>query len=95
MAVATEVFNEQKSPFYVSADSMVQDGGLATYGIDYTVLGKETSAMVARILEGENPGEMPVVKMSDMSVYVNQQTADAIGVTFPQSVLDKAQVLGE
>ena len=95
MAVATEVFNEQKIPFYVSADSMVQDGGLATYGIDYTVLGKETSAMVARILEGENPGEMPVVKMSDMSVYINQQTADAIGVTFPQSVLDKAQVLGE
>lgn len=42
MAVATEVFNKAKIPFYVSADSMVQDGGLATYGIDYTVLGKET-----------------------------------------------------
>lgn len=95
MAVATEVFNEQKIPFYVSADSMVQDGGLATYGIDYTVLGKETGAMVARILEGENPGEIPVEKMSDMSVYINQKTADAIDVTFPQSVLDKAQVLGE
>ena len=33
MAVATEVFNGQKIPFYVSADSMVADGGLATYGI--------------------------------------------------------------
>ena len=49
MAVATEVCNKAKIPFYVSADSMVQDGGLATYGIDYTVLGKETGKMVAEI----------------------------------------------
>ena len=95
MAVATEVFNGQKIPFYVSADSMVADGGLATYGIDYTVLGKETGAMVAKVLGGEAPADIPVEKMSDMSVYINQKTAEAIGVEFPQSVLDKAQVLRE
>ena len=95
MAVATEIFNGQKIPFYVSADSMVADGGLATYGIDYTVLGKETGAMVAQVLGGETPANIPVKKMSDMSVYINQNTADAIGVEFPQAVLDRAQVLGE
>lgn len=95
MPVATEVFNGKKIPFYVSADSMVQDGGLATYGIDYTVLGKETANMVADIIEGADPAQVPVRKMSDMSVYINQTTAEAIGVEFPQSVLDKAQVLGE
>ena len=95
MAVATEVFNSQKIPFYVSADSMVADGGLATYGIDYTVLGKETGAMVAQVLGGEDPAGIPVKKMSDMSVYINKNTADAIGVEFPQAVLDRAQVLGE
>ncbi|MGN1334031.1 MAG: ABC transporter substrate binding protein [Anaerovoracaceae bacterium] len=95
MAVATEVFNGEKIPFYVSADSMVADGGLATYGIDYTVLGKETGKMVAQVLGGESPADIPVKKMSDMSVYINQKTADAIGVEFPQTVLDRAQVLGE
>ena len=95
MAVATEGFNSQKIPFYVSADSMVADGGLATYGIDYTVLGKETGAMVAQVLGGEDPAGIPVKKMSDMSVYINKSTADAIGVEFPQAVLDRAQVLGE
>ena len=95
MAVATEIFNGQKIPFYVSADSMVADGGLATYGIDYTVLGKETGAMVAQVLGGEDPAGIPVKKMSDMSVYINKNTADAIGVEFPQAVLDRAQVLGE
>ena len=37
MAVATDVLYEAGVPFYVSADSMVNDGGLATYGIDYSV----------------------------------------------------------
>ncbi len=93
MAVATEIFNKAKIPFYVSADSMVQDGGLATYGIDYTVLGKETGKMVAQIFGGEDVSKMAVVKMSDMNIYVNTKTADAIGVEIPQSILEKATIL--
>lgn len=94
MAVATEVFNNAQVPFYVSADSMVQDGGLATYGIDYTVLGKETAKMVAAVLGGSDTAAMPVVKMSDMQVYVNTATAAALGIEIPKTVLDKATVLG-
>ncbi len=94
MAVATEVFNNAQIPFYVSADSMVQDGGLATYGIDYTVLGKETAKMVAAVLGGSDTAAMPVVKMSDMQVYVNTTTAVALGIEIPQNILDKATVLG-
>lgn len=93
MAVATEIFNNAKIPFYVSADSMVQDGGLATYGIDYTVLGKETAKMVAQIFGGADVSTMAVVKMNDMNIYVNTKTADAIGVEIPQSILEKATVL--
>ena len=93
MAVASETFNNSKVPFYVSADSMVKDGGLATYGIDYTVLGKETAKMVAQVLGGADVSTMAVVKMSDMNIYVNTKTADAIGVQIPQDILDKATVL--
>lgn len=93
MAVATEIFNNAKIPFYVSADSMVQDGGLATYGIDYTILGKETAKMVAQIFGGADVSTMAVVKMSDMNIYINTKTADAIGVEIPQSILEKATVL--
>lgn len=90
MAVVTDIFNNADIPYYVSADSMVADGGLATYGIDYTVLGKETATMIADILEGADPATMAVKKMSDMSVYVNTDTAKDIGVEIPKAVLDKA-----
>lgn len=92
MATATDVFNNAGVPFYVSADSMVQDGGLATYGIDYTVLGKETAHMAADIIEGSSPAEMPVKKMSDMSVYVNTDTAKALSIEIPADVLDRATI---
>ena len=90
MAVVTDIFNQADIPYYVSADSMVKDGGLATYGIDYTVLGNETAKMIADILGGADPATMAVKKMSDMSVYVNTDTAKEIGVEIPKAVLDKA-----
>ena len=92
MAVVTDIFNKANIPFYVSADSMVADGGLATYGIDYSILGKETAKMVADVLEGADTATMAVKKMSDMSIYVNTDTAKEIGINIPKSILDKATV---
>ena len=95
MAVATETFNNAGIPFYVSADFMVNDGGLATCGIDYTVLGRETAAMIADILEGADPAAIAVRKMSEMSVYVNKETAKALNIEIPQAILDKAVLFPE
>ncbi len=95
MAVATETFNNAGIPFYVSADSMVNDGGLATCGIDYTILGRETAAMIADILEGADPAAIAVRKMSEMSVYVNKETAKALNIEIPQAILDKAVLFPE
>ena len=39
---------------------MVKDGGLATVGIDYAQLGKETADMVVDILHGKKAGDIPV-----------------------------------
>jgi putative ABC transport system substrate-binding protein len=94
MPVASAVFNDAKIPFYVSADSMVADGGLATCGVNYESLGAETGKMVAEILKGSKPATMPVKFVEDLTPYINSNTAAAIGVKIPQTVLDKAVDLG-
>lgn len=95
MPVVAQVADNAKKPVYVGADSMVKDGGLATYGINYTILGQETGKMAADILNGKNPGDMPVKLMTDMDIYVNKDTAKAIGITLPEDVLNEAkQVFG-
>jgi putative tryptophan/tyrosine transport system substrate-binding protein len=90
MPVVTQVANKAKLPVYVGADSMVKDGGLATYGINYSILGKETADMAVEILNGKKAGDIPVKTMSDMDIYVNKTTAKAIGINLPEDILQKA-----
>lgn len=96
MPVVTQVANKAKIPVYVGADSMVKDGGLATYGINYPALGRETADMAAEILKGKNPGDIPVRTMTEMDIYINKATAEEIGVTIPEDVLNEAaEIFGE
>lgn len=68
-------------PVYTAADSLVRDGGLATVGVNYTVLGQKTAHMVTDILvNGEDPAKMPVQVMDEMQVTVNTTTAKALGI---------------
>ncbi|MGI6468678.1 MAG: ABC transporter substrate binding protein [Syntrophomonadaceae bacterium] len=96
MPVVAQVANKAKLPVYVGADSMVKDGGLATYGVNYITLGQETGKMVADILKGTKPGDIPVKSMSDVEIYLNKDTAAAIGITIPDDVVAEAvQIFGE
>lgn len=95
MGTVTEVMNKAKIPMFVGADSMVHDGGFATVGIEYTDLGKETANMVAQILSGEKKAsEIPVkVFNEDLSNYINKSTAEAIGITIPEDVLNNEKTI--
>lgn len=75
-AIATE----QKKAVYVAADSMVADGGLATVGINYTKLGKETAAMAKEILDGKSPSDMPVRVMTEFAEVINEAQMKALGL---------------
>jgi len=74
---------------------MVKDGGLATYGINYVKLGQETANIAVQILEGQKPGDIPVKTLSDVEVYLNKTTAEAIGITIPEDVLSEAAQIFE
>lgn len=81
MSNVAEIANANKIPVYVAADSLVHDGGLATVGVNYTQLGKQTADMLIRVLiDGESIADNPVEVMEEYAVTVNPETAAAIGV---------------
>ncbi len=80
-------------PIYVGADSMVKDGGLATVGIDYTVLGKQTAQMIARIINGETIADNHVEQISEYAKMINMDSANQLEITVPDSIKDQFQVL--
>ena len=81
MPVFTQVAIDAGLPIFTGADSMVIDGGLATVGIDYAILGRENARMVSRVLAGTPISELPVVTMQEFRTIVNRNTAEAIGVS--------------
>jgi putative ABC transport system substrate-binding protein len=94
MPVLANVANAAKVPVFPGADSMVKDGGFATVGIDYTDLGKETANMVDEVLNGTPVSDIPVkVFNSDLYIYVNQDTMDALGITLPDSVANDSKLV--
>jgi len=78
-----------KIPLYVGADSMVQDGGFLSCGINYEELGKETANMVDQILKGEKVENIPVKVFKDnLSIYVNENVLNQLGIDLPSSIAD-------
>ncbi|NLZ93509.1 MAG: ABC transporter substrate-binding protein [Firmicutes bacterium] len=92
MPVVADVARQAKLPVYVGADSMVKDGGLATYGINYEALGRETGKMAGQVLSGVDPGEISVLTIEDVQIYINQETAAQIGVEIPADILAEANL---
>ncbi|MDD4984791.1 MAG: ABC transporter substrate-binding protein [Dehalococcoidales bacterium] len=81
---------DNQIPLFAADTATVERGAIGTPGIDYYVLGQECGKIAARILRGEDPADIPVKKVPMTDLYLNPAAAERLGVTIPQSVLDRA-----
>lgn len=86
-AVVGEVAKETKTPIVAGSVEQVEDGALATFGIDYKSLGKQTGELAAKILDGdEKPATTPVETANKLELVVNQEMATALRID-PESIV--------
>lgn len=90
MSILSEICINKKIPFYVSADSMVADGGFATEGINYIDLGQKTAEIVKQIYDGTAISDIPVVILKDTKTYINKTVADQLGIQIPDEISKSA-----
>lgn len=91
-----KVSEENMIPLFAADVATVERGAIGTPGIDYYQLGRECGQVAARILRGENPADIPVKKVDMTDLFLNPSAAERMGITIPQSVLDKAtNIVGE
>ena len=89
-----KVGNDAKVPLVASDTDSVKRGAIAALGVNYHDLGVQTGKMVARILKGEKPGDIPSETSSKLELFVNPAAAKRQGVTLsPELIKSAAKVI--
>ncbi|WP_105150836.1 ABC transporter substrate-binding protein [Streptococcus suis] len=80
MTMIGELSVEHKVPVIGGSTDMVDEGGLLTYGTNYEALGRQTAKMAIKIIEGANVSETAVEYPETVSLHVNEEMAQKLGI---------------
>lgn len=89
------VTNPKKVPVFGAEPGEVENGALATLGISYFDLGKQTGKMAAEVLNGADPATMPIQWPEDVSLIINKPAFEDIGLSIPEAKLNNADKIIE
>jgi len=81
---------ERRLPTIVQFEQFTRAGGLMSYGPDPRAVFARAAYFIDRLLQGVKPSQLPVEQMGSFRLVVNLNTAKALGVTIPPSILLRA-----
>ena len=81
---------KHKLPSMFELDFSAREGGLMSYGPDYVDVFRRAGQYTGRVLKGGKPAEMAMEEPRQFRLVLNMKTARELGITFPQSVLVRA-----
>jgi putative ABC transport system substrate-binding protein len=86
---------KSRLPAMYSDTGFVEAGGLMSYWSDQPAIWQRVGFYVDKILKGANPGDLPVAQPTKFELIINLKTANALGLTIPQSLLSRADEVME
>jgi ABC-type uncharacterized transport system substrate-binding protein len=81
---------DAKLPLIINDPEFVQRGALVAVGIGWYETGKAASKVLARVLNGESPQNIPFENVAVKKLVLNQDVAKTLGITFPAEMVQAA-----
>jgi putative ABC transport system substrate-binding protein len=85
-----EFANANRLPTIFEVGSVVRDGGLMSYGPSQSEIGERAGDLVARILRGARPADLPLEVPTHFEFLVNLKTARSLGIELPSTLVSRA-----
>ena len=85
-----ELVNKIRLPAMYGAREFVEAGGLMAYQADQGEAGRRMADDVHQILNGANPGDIPIYQAAKFAFVINLNAAKALGLTLPPALLARA-----
>ena len=79
-----------KLPAVYGEREFADGGGLMAYAANYAAIFRRAATYVDKILKGAKPGDLPIEEPTRIELVINLKTAKALGLTIPQSLLQRA-----
>jgi putative ABC transport system substrate-binding protein len=77
-------------PTIYPSREFVEAGGLISYGASFTDLHRLVGNYTGRVLNGEKPADLPVLRPTKFELIINLQTAEALDIDVPATLLARA-----
>ena len=81
---------KHRIPTIMAFPEFAEEGGLMAYGPDVPAMFRQAGDVMAKVLRGVAPGEIPVERPARFELIVNRKTAASLGLTVPRSLLARA-----
>jgi putative tryptophan/tyrosine transport system substrate-binding protein len=85
-----ELATERRLPAVYGNSEHAEAGGLMAYSANFLDLERRAATFVDKILKGAKPGNLPVEQPTKLELVINLRAAKAIGLTIPQTLLQRA-----
>ena len=91
LATVLEMSKEAGKPVFGSEVEQVRNGCVASEGIEYLELGRQTGGMAAKVLSGEAEAkDIPFEIISNSYLYINEEVLAEYGLTVPAELAERA-----